>query len=108
MPEAAYNLCLIVGYLLLISSYAPQWMRILRTQRVDGLARSFLVMVVAGLAFIQVAALSGGLGPLFPWANAVALANAAATLAAYAWAVKKRKNHALSDGKSLGREAPLG
>lgn len=83
------NAAFILGYLLVVACYIPQWVRILRTRQTEGIAPGLLAMVTAGLALIQVAALDGPWGMLMAWGNGAALINALITDAAYLWARRK-------------------
>lgn len=90
MPEYIYNSAFLAGYLLVVSCYAPQWWRILRTGQTAGISPWLLGMLTTGLALIQIAALGGTWGPLLAWGNGAALVNALITDAAYLWAKKRR------------------
>jgi hypothetical protein len=85
------NAAFVLGYLLVVLCYVPQWWRILRTGQTQGLSPWLLGMVTAGLALIQVAALGGSWGALLAWGNGAALVNALITDAAYWRAVTREK-----------------
>ena len=91
MPDQFYNAAFVLGYLLVVACYVPQWMRILRTRETAGISPWLLGMVTTGLALIQVAALGGAWGALMAWGNGAALVNVLITDAAYVWAGKRRK-----------------
>lgn len=91
MPDHLANTAFVLGYLLVVACYVPQWLRILRTRETAGISPGLLGMVTAGLILIQVAALGGAWGALMAWGNGAALVNALITDAAYLWAKKGRK-----------------
>ncbi|MFH2126305.1 MAG: hypothetical protein ABIK12_07290 [Pseudomonadota bacterium] len=84
------NAAFVLGYLLVVACYIPQWVRILRTRQTAGIAPGLLAMVTAGLVLIQLAALGGAWGALMAWGNGAALVNALITDAAYLWARRGR------------------
>ncbi|MCF8064354.1 MAG: hypothetical protein K9K65_06095 [Desulfarculaceae bacterium] len=85
------NAVFVLGYLLVVACYVPQWLRILRTRETAGISPGLLGMVTVGLILIQLAALRGAWGRLMAWGNGAALLNALITDAAYVWARKGRK-----------------
>jgi len=85
------NAAFVLGYLLVVSCYVPQWVRLLRTGQTEGISPWLLGMVTAGLVLIQAAAVSGSWGALLTWGNGAALVNALITDAAYLRAAQREK-----------------
>ncbi|MBU4278202.1 MAG: PQ-loop repeat-containing protein [Proteobacteria bacterium] len=91
LPDHLANVAFVLGYILVVACYIPQWVRILRTRETAGISPGLLGMVTAGLILIQLAALGGAWGQLMAWGNGAALLNALITDAAYVSARKGRK-----------------
>ena len=79
----------LLGYLLLVACYVPQWFAILAAPAaaVEGVSPVFLGAVTAGLACLQVALCRDQAHPALRWGNLAALVNAVVTDCAWFWAL---------------------
>jgi uncharacterized protein with PQ loop repeat len=77
------ELLLFLGYALLTICYVPQWWRVFRTRRVEGLSPVFICLVFLGLCLIQIGLVLGRISGALIWGNGFALINAGLLLVAY-------------------------
>jgi hypothetical protein len=101
--NAVNDLIMSLGYLALVGCYIPQWARILRTRRAEGISPVFLALVALGLGLIQAGAMLGDGPPALVWGNGAALVNALILGGAYAWARAERRPTMANDlyGKTV-------